>query len=100
MVKSMSGDLSGSVKEAIVVRGHNANGKMKVMRQCALPLTGKGVVDVLTADPSVFKIDETCVTLTELASDVTVAVIAEGPTPTSESARRHRAGDAKCRKHG
>jgi acyl CoA:acetate/3-ketoacid CoA transferase beta subunit len=48
------------------------------MRQCTLPLTGKGVVDMLRiTDLGVFEIDETGTTLTELAADVTLAEIAE-----------------------
>jgi 3-oxoacid CoA-transferase subunit B len=47
------------------------------MRQCTLPLTGKGVVDMRITDLGVFEIDETGTTLTELAADVTLAEIAE-----------------------
>ena len=47
------------------------------MRQCALPLTGKGVVDMLITDLGVFEIDETGMILTELAPDVALAEIAE-----------------------
>jgi 3-oxoacid CoA-transferase subunit B len=42
-----------------------------------LPLTGKGVVDMLIIDLGVFEIDETGMTLTELAPGVTLAEIAE-----------------------
>jgi len=47
------------------------------MRQCTLPLTGKGVVDMRITDLGVFEIDETGTTLPELAADVTLAEIAE-----------------------
>ena len=47
------------------------------MRQCTLPLTGKGVVDMRITDLGVFEIGETGTTLPELAADVTLAEIAE-----------------------
>jgi 3-oxoacid CoA-transferase subunit B len=79
MVKGMGGamDLVAGVKKVIVVMDHNAKGEKKVMRQCTLPLTGKGVVGMLITDLGVFEIDETGMTLTELAPDVTLAEIAE-----------------------
>jgi len=78
IVKGMGGamDLVAGVKKVIVVMDHNAKGEKKVMRQCTLPLTGKGVVDMLITDLAVFEIDETGMTLTELAPDVTLAEIA------------------------
>jgi 3-oxoacid CoA-transferase subunit B len=79
MVKGMGGamDLVAGVKKVIVVMDHNAKGEKKVMRQCTLPLTGKGVVDMLITDLGVFEIDETGMTLTELARDVTLDEIAQ-----------------------
>jgi 3-oxoacid CoA-transferase subunit B len=79
MIKGMGGamDLVAGVKKVIVVMDHNAKGEKKVMRQCTLPLTGKGVVDTLITDLGVFEIDGTGMTLTELAPDVTLAEIAE-----------------------
>ena len=47
------------------------------MRQCTLPLIGKGVVDMRITDLGVFEIDETGMTLTELARDVTLDEIAQ-----------------------
>ena len=55
---------------------HNAKGGEEGDAQCTLPLTGKGVVDMLITDLAVFEIDETGMTLTELAPDVTLAEIA------------------------
>ena len=48
------------------------------MRECSLPLTGKGVVSLLITDLAVFEIDrKEGMTLIELATDVTLAEIAE-----------------------
>lgn len=64
------------------------------MRQCTLPLTGKGVVDMRITDLGVFEIDETGTTLTELAADVTLAESPKGPTPATKSPRRCKGGNA------
>ena len=80
MVKGMGGamDLVAGVKRVVVVMEHNAKDEMKVMRECSLPLTGKGVVSLLITDLAVFEIDrKEGMTLIELATDVTLAEIAE-----------------------
>jgi 3-oxoacid CoA-transferase subunit B len=78
MVKGMGGamDLVAGVEKVIVVMDHDIKGE-KVLRQCTLPLTGRGVVDMLITDLAVFEIDQTGMTLIELATDVTLAEIAE-----------------------
>jgi 3-oxoacid CoA-transferase subunit B len=60
----------------IVVMDHKAKNQKKVVRQCTLPLTGKGAVDILITDLAVFEIDKTGMTPTKLAPDVTLAEIA------------------------
>ncbi|WP_206995778.1 3-oxoacid CoA-transferase subunit B [Trinickia mobilis] len=79
MVKGMGGamDLVAGVKRVIVLMEHNAKDEKKVVRQCSLPLTGKGVVDMLITDLAVFEINDTGMTLIELADGVTLAEIAE-----------------------
>ena len=80
MVKGMGGamDLVAGVKRVVVVMEHNAKDEKKVMRECSLPLTGKGVVSLLITDLAVFEIDrKEGMTLIELATDVTLAEIAE-----------------------
>lgn len=79
-VKGMGGamDLVAGVKRVIVLMEHIAKGEKKVVRQCSLPLTGKGVVDMLITDLAVFEIDDTGMTLIELADGVTLAEVAEG----------------------
>jgi acyl CoA:acetate/3-ketoacid CoA transferase beta subunit len=53
---------------------HSAKGESKLLRQCNLPLTGAGVVDMVITDLGVFTIDRSGggLTLIELAPDVTL----------------------------
>ena len=77
MVKGMGGamDLVAGVRKVVVVMDHvEKSGAPKLLTQCRLPLTGAKVVDLLITDLGVFTIDKRRggVTLTELASDVTI----------------------------
>jgi 3-oxoacid CoA-transferase subunit B len=78
VVKGMGGamDLVAGVRRVVVLMEHVAKDEKKVLRQCTLPLTGKGVVNLLITDLAVFEIDKSGMTLTELAPDVTLEEIA------------------------
>jgi 3-oxoacid CoA-transferase subunit B len=75
MVKGMGGamDLVAGVKRVIVVMDHaNKAGQSKVLKRCALPLTGAACVDMVITDLCVFDLDRKGggLTLIELAPGV------------------------------
>ncbi len=82
MVKGMGGamDLVAGVKRVIVVMDHNSkSGAPKLLKQCALPLTGTACVDMVVTDLAVFDLDRAGggLTLRELAPDVTLEMVQE-----------------------
>ncbi len=77
MVKGMGGamDLVAGVKKVVVLMEHTAGGKPKLLKRCALPLTGQRVVDMVISELGVFAIDKKGnggVTLVEAAPGVSV----------------------------
>ena len=73
-VKGMGGamDLVAGVQKVVVLMEHSAkDGTPKIVAQCALPLTGKGVVHRVITDLGVMDITSEGVKLVELAKEVT-----------------------------
>lgn len=77
-VKGMGGamDLVAGVQKVVVLMEHTAkDGTSKIVPQCTLPLTGKGMVNRIISDLGVMDITSRGVVLAELAQDVTLEQI-------------------------
>jgi 3-oxoacid CoA-transferase subunit B len=76
LVKGMGGamDLVAGVGRVVVVMDHTSKtGESKVLKQCTLPLTGKGVVHRVITNLCVLDVVKGGLKLVELADDVTEA---------------------------
>jgi 3-oxoacid CoA-transferase subunit B len=84
MVKGMGGamDLVAGVPRLVILMEHvNKSGEHKILNECTLPLTGKGVVHMVITDLCVFEVGRPGLTLLEIAPDVTVDEIREKTGP-------------------
>lgn len=75
MVKGPGGamDLVHGAKRLVVIMEHcSKNGQPKVVKECALPLTGKGVVHRIITDMAVVDVTERGLELKEIAPGLTV----------------------------
>ncbi|WCR16158.1 CoA transferase subunit B [Paracoccus seriniphilus] len=85
LVKGMGGamDLVAGVKRVIVVMDHtNKAGESKLLKECTLPLTGKGVVDRIITNLGVLDVVEGGLKIVELADGVTEEELRNATTAT------------------
>ena len=80
LIKGMGGamDLVAGVQRVVVIMDHtNKKGDPKLLKECTLPLTGKGVVDRIITNLGVFDVVQDGLKIVELAPQITATEVKE-----------------------
>jgi acetate CoA/acetoacetate CoA-transferase beta subunit len=74
MVSGMGGamDLVVGAKKVIIAMLHTQKGKMKILKQCSLPYTARGAVDMIVTEMGVMQVKPEGLLLTELYQGISV----------------------------
>jgi acetate CoA/acetoacetate CoA-transferase beta subunit len=79
MVPGMGGamDLVVGAKKVIIAMTHTQKGKPKILKECTLPYTALGVVNMIITEMGVIEVTGKGLVLTELHPDFTVEQVKE-----------------------
>ena len=74
MVPGMGGamDLVVGAKKVIVAMLHTVKGKSKILKECVLPLTAKGVVDMIITELAVMEVTKEGLVVKEISESISV----------------------------
>lgn len=84
MIKGMGGamDLVHGAKKVVIIMEHvNRDGAPKIVKECSLPLTGKGVVNRIITDRAVIDVTSKGLVLQEIIGDYSFDDIQEATEP-------------------